>query len=55
MCKTNLKTNIYYVNLCKLEHEKTWQGYSAKSCLRLMLNKLKEMKSSTFIYTPFGT
>ncbi len=21
MCKTNLKTNIYYVNICKHEHE----------------------------------
>jgi hypothetical protein len=22
MCKTNVKTNIYYVNICKYEHEK---------------------------------
>ncbi len=22
MCKTNMKTNLYYVNICKHEHEK---------------------------------
>ncbi len=22
MCKTNVKTNFYYVNICKPEHEK---------------------------------
>jgi hypothetical protein len=35
---------FYYVNICKHEHEKIWQGYDVKSCLRLVLNKLKEMK-----------
>jgi hypothetical protein len=33
----------------------TWQGYGARLCLGLMLNKLKEMKGSTSIYTPLGT
>jgi hypothetical protein len=22
MCKTNMKTNLYYANICKYEHEK---------------------------------
>jgi hypothetical protein len=35
--------------------KKTWQDYGARLCLRLMLNKLKEMKGLTFIYTPFET
>jgi hypothetical protein len=35
--------------------KKTWQGYGAKLCLRLMLNKLHEMKGPTLIYTPLGT
>jgi hypothetical protein len=35
--------------------KKTWQGYDAKLCLKLMLNKLKEMKGPTSIYTPLGT
>jgi hypothetical protein len=54
MCKTNVKMDIYYANICKHEHEKTWQGYGAISCLKLMLNKLKEMRGLTSIYTPLG-
>jgi hypothetical protein len=33
----------------------TWQGYGARSCLRLMLNRLKQMRGLTFIFTPLGT
>jgi hypothetical protein len=33
----------------------TWQDYGARSCLKLMLNRLKKMKGLTFIYTPLGT
>jgi hypothetical protein len=55
MCKTNVKTNFYYANICKHEHEKKWQGYGAKSCLKLEMNKLKEMKGPTFIYILLGT
>jgi hypothetical protein len=32
--------------------KRTWQGYDVRSCLRLMLNKPKEMKGPTSIYTP---
>jgi len=35
--------------------KRTWQGYGARSCLRLMLNILKEIKGPTFIYIPLGT
>jgi hypothetical protein len=35
--------------------EKTWQGYGARLCLKLMLNKLKEMKGPILIYTPLET
>ncbi len=35
--------------------EREWQGYDARSCLRLMLNKVKEMKGPTSIYTPLET
>jgi hypothetical protein len=34
--------------------KKTWQGYGARSCLRLVLNKLKEMRSPTTIYILSG-
>ncbi len=54
MCKINVKTNLYFANICKHEHEITWQSYGARSCLRLMLNKLKKMKGFTPIYTIFG-
>jgi len=33
----------------------TWQGYSVRSCLKLMLNKLKEMKGPTMISNLLGT
>jgi hypothetical protein len=35
--------------------KKTWQGYGARSCLKLMLNKWKEMRGPIPIYTPLGT
>jgi hypothetical protein len=35
--------------------KKTWQGYDARSSLRLVLNILKEMKGPITIYTPLGT
>ncbi len=56
MCKTNVKMDLYYVNICKHEHEKIkWQGYGVKSCLKLVLNRLKEMRGLTPIYTPLNT
>jgi hypothetical protein len=33
----------------------TWQGYGVRSCLKLVLNILKEMRVLTSIYTPLGT
>jgi hypothetical protein len=48
--------NIYYDNIyANMNMKRTWQGYGAKLCLRLMLNKLKEMRGPTPIYTPLGT
>jgi hypothetical protein len=54
MCKTNVEMNLCYVNKCKHEHENNIKGYGVRSYLTLMLNKLKEMKGITFIYTPMG-
>jgi hypothetical protein len=39
----------------KMNMKKTWQGYGVTSCLRLMLDIMKEMKGPTFTYTPFET
>ncbi len=38
-----------------MKMEKTQEGYGAKSCLKLILKKFKEMRSFTFIYTPMKT
>jgi hypothetical protein len=35
--------------------KRTWQGYGAKLCLKLVLNILKEIKGPTPIYTLLGT
>ncbi len=51
MCKTNMETNFYYANVCKHEHEK----YITRLCLKLVLNKLKEMRGCNPIYTFLGT
>jgi hypothetical protein len=55
MCKTNVKMNFHYANICKHEHKITWQNYGARSCLRLVLNRSKEIKGPTFVYIFFGT
>jgi len=54
MCKTNMKMNLYYTNICKHEHEKNMTRLWCKIVLN-MLNKLKEMMGPIFIYTPLGT
>ncbi len=35
--------------------KRTLQGYGVRSCLQLVLNKLKEMKGHTSIYTLLRT
>jgi len=35
--------------------KRLWQGHGARLCLRLMLNRVKEMKGGALIYTPLGT
>jgi len=35
--------------------KKTGQGYGARLCLKPMLNRLKEMRGPTPIYTLLGT
>jgi hypothetical protein len=44
--------DIYYANIFKHEHEKNMTRLWRKIVLRLVLNKQKEMKGFTFIYTP---
>jgi hypothetical protein len=51
MCK-QIFIMLTYANM---NMERTWQGYDARLCLRMVLNKLKEMKGPTSIYTHLGT
>ncbi len=53
MCKTNVKTYFYYVNICKHEHGKKKQDYGVRLCLRLMLNRIKIIGNYISIYTPW--
>jgi hypothetical protein len=57
MCKTNVETKFYYFNICKHEYEnnmiRLWCKIVLKT-IRLMLNRLKEMKGPTPIYTPIS-
>jgi hypothetical protein len=47
--------NFIMLTYANMNMKRTSQDYSAKSRLRLVLNKLKEMKGLTFIYTLLGT
>jgi hypothetical protein len=43
---------LTYVNM---NMKRTWQGYDATSCLKMMSNRLKEMKGPIPIYTLLRT
>jgi hypothetical protein len=51
----NMKSIFIMQTYANMNIKKTWQGYGARSCLRLMLNRLKEMRVLISIYTPLGT
>jgi hypothetical protein len=55
MCKTNVKKIFIMLTYANMNMKKTWQGYGERSCLGLVLNKLKEMKGPIPIYAPLGT
>jgi len=46
--------NIMLID-ANMNMKRTWQDYGARLCLKLMLNKLKEMQGLTSIYTPLVT
>ncbi len=50
-----MKKNKIMLTYANMNMKRTWQGYGARLCLRLVLNRLKEIKNLTFIYTPLGT
>jgi hypothetical protein len=53
--KPTWKWIFIMLTYANMNMKRTCQGYGVKSCLRLMLNKLKEIKGLIFIYTPLET
>jgi len=54
MCKTNMKTNVYYVNICKHEHEKNMTRLWCKIVPKTSVERTKKKKGSYFYLYPFG-
>jgi len=55
-CARQMWKHIFILLTCvNMNIKWTWQGYGAKLCLRVVLNKLKEMKGPTFISILLGT
>jgi hypothetical protein len=54
MCKTNVKTNIYYANICKHEHEKNITRLWCKIMLKTNVEHTKGNERSYFNLYPFG-
>jgi hypothetical protein len=55
MTRRTWKHIFIMLTYANINMKRTWQGYGARSCLRLILNKLKETKGLISIYNPLGT
>jgi hypothetical protein len=54
MCKTNVKMNLYYANICKHEHEKNMTRLWCKIVPKINVEQnLKNERSHFYLY-PFG-
>jgi hypothetical protein len=55
-CAKQTWKHVFIMLTCaNMNRKNTWQGYDARSCLGLLLNRLKEMRGPILIYTPLGT
>ncbi len=54
MCKTNMKMNIYYANICKHEHEKNMVRLWCKIMLKTNVEQTEGNEESYFYLYPFG-
>jgi hypothetical protein len=54
MCKTNVKMDLYYVNICKHEHEKNITRLWCKILTKINVENTKENEGSYFYLYPFG-
>jgi hypothetical protein len=53
ICKTNMETHIYYVNICKHEHEKNMTRLWCKIMLKTGVEQTKE-NEGLYLYLSFG-
>jgi hypothetical protein len=54
MCKTNMKTNLYYANICKHEQENNMTRLWCKIVPKIDVEYIEENKGSYFYLYPFG-
>jgi hypothetical protein len=50
MCKTNMKMNLYYVNICKHEHDKVM----VQNCAKIGVENIEGNEESYFYLYLFG-
>jgi hypothetical protein len=54
MCKTNMKMDLYYANICKHEHERNMTRLWCKIVLKAIVEHTKGNEGSYFYLYPFG-
>jgi hypothetical protein len=54
MCKTNMKINFYYVNICKHEHKKNMTRLWCKIVRRIGVEQIEGNEESYSYLYPFG-
>jgi hypothetical protein len=53
MCKTNVKINLYYVYICKHEHEKNMTRLWCKIVPKITIEQFLKNEGSYFYLYPF--
>jgi hypothetical protein len=54
MCKTNVKKNLYYTNICKHEHEKNMTRLWRKIVPKSGVEQIEGNEGFYFYLYPFG-
>jgi len=53
MCKTNVKMNIYFINICKYEYEKNMTMLRYKIMLKIGVEQIERKEGFYFYVYPF--
>jgi len=54
MCKTNVKVDLYYVNICKHEHERTMTRLWCKIVFKTNVEQIERNERFYSYLYPFG-